>query len=133
QEARDVQENVGRARKTCQLLGRRADSALGGEEGCATFQPERPHEAPEIEVRLRLQALCRLDEVDVVPEPRKADHVLEHRPRGAALVRIAGDHPGDQDLPPFHATPARTSRSSRTLSESRYVSADDRAADAWTP
>ena len=61
------------------------------EEG---LRPER--EAQEVPAGLAVR-LGRVDEPDVVAELLETEDVLQHGPRRPALVRIGGDHAGDED------------------------------------
>ncbi len=76
---RDVQENVGHR------------ASVRPEEG---LRPER--EAGEVPAGLAVR-LGRVDEPDVVAELLETEDELQHGPRRPALVRIGGDHAGDED------------------------------------
>jgi hypothetical protein len=92
----------------------------------------RPEERlwPEIElgkVRTCIAArLGRIDDPDFVSELLEPPDVLEHRPGGAALTWVGGDHARDQD--PHRAS---SSIAASTTSESKCCSAIARAARAW--
>ena len=105
----DVDEHVGALRDGAQLGMREADGFLRPREEQRGAAGEREVRDDLAEVggahRFRERSARRtqrffpdrLDEPNLVTQPLQPEHVLEHSPRRAALVRVGGDHSAHED------------------------------------